>query len=83
MFVVNIHHKKMFHMWKYLFTLDLCLKKRDYVWGSDCTLSRVVAFPENFEQVGEADLIWMEDNSHHLSVACPPWKTQHSSSGDW
>lgn len=34
-------------------------------------LGRVVAFPENFEQVGEADLLRMEDNPHHLCMARP------------
>lgn len=35
-----------------------------------------MAFPEDFEQVGEADLLWMEDHSHHLSVAGPAWRTE-------
>lgn len=36
---------------------------------SALTLSRVVTFPENFQQVGEADLLGIEDDSDDLSVA--------------
>lgn len=35
-----------------------------------------MTLPENFEQLGEAQLVWMEDNSHHLSVAGHTCKTQ-------
>lgn len=36
---------------------------------SALTLSRVVVFPENFQQVGKADLLGTEDDSDDLSVA--------------
>lgn len=64
-----------------LSTFSLCLLievfGNKFVWGWGFTLSRVMAFPENFEQVGKADIFWMEDNSHHLSVACHTCKIQH------
>lgn len=40
------------------------------------TLSRVVVFPEDFEKLGEADLFWRENNSHHLGVPRPACNTQ-------
>lgn len=43
-------------------------------------MSRVMAFPENFEQFGKADLLWMEDNSHDLRVARSSCKRYHISS---
>lgn len=53
-----------------------------FVSGSTCgcafTLSRVMALPENFEQLGEAELVWIEDDSDHLSVAGHTCKTQHT-----
>lgn len=36
---------------------------------SALTLSRVVVFPENFQQVGKADLLGIEDDSGDLGVA--------------
>ena len=39
-----------------------------------------MAFPENSEQVGKADLFWIEDDSHHLSVARHTCKTPSVSS---
>lgn len=45
--------------------------------GRCCTLSGVMAFPEDFEEAGEADVLWMEDDPHHLSVSRHACRMDH------
>lgn len=56
---------------------------------SEVTLSRVVVFPEDFQQVGKADLLGIEDDSDDLGVAgltCRTGRVQGSNNtrtGGW
>lgn len=46
------------------------------------TLSRVVTLPEDLEQAGEADLVWVEDHSDHLRVSCHTCNTHTPEGSD-